>query len=168
MKFREIKRKLGSSLTGEQKILALFGLLAVCVGIVVTGVWGMETAKEVREIKKPEAGGEPVQERLFIEAGQEGARSYVVEVPARLYGAAEAKRLLEKGREELDRRLLGENDSPDHVISGLYLAAEAADGRVAVEWSIDHPEYLSYGGVPAEDLPPEGVPVRLEARLSCQ
>ena len=168
MKFREIKRKLGSSLTGEQRILALFGLLAVGVGIVVTGVWGMETAKEVRAIKKPEAGGEPVQERLFIEAGQEGARSYVVEVPARLYGAAEAKRLLEKGREELDRRLLGENDSPDHVISGLYLAAEAADGRVAVEWSIDHPEYLSYDGVPAEDLPPEGVPVRLDARQSCQ
>lgn len=152
----------------EQRLLIIFGLLSLGTGAVVTWAVGKGAAKEIRVLEKPEAGTDPVQEKLFIESGQGEVQSYLVEVPARLYTSGEAEDLLSGGRAELDRRLLGENGSPDHVTEKLCLPAEAADGRVAVEWNIDHPEYLQYDGAPAADIPIEGVSVRLEARLTCQ
>ena len=168
MKYKEIKRKIGNSLTENQRLLAFFGLLAISTGAAITWAAGKGAVEEVSELEKPEANRESVQERLFVGTDQEEAQSYIVEVPARQYTSAEVERLLEEGRNELDRQLLGENDSSDLVTEKLWLATETADGRVAVEWSIDHPEYLRYDGTPAEDIPAEGVLVRLEARLTCQ
>lgn len=168
MKCRKIKETVRCALAGESGILILSGVLALGVGVAVTGVVGAGTPEEIRELKKPEAGTEPVQEPLFIKGSRETAQSYTVEVPARLYTSEETEKLLEEGRTELDRQLLGENDSADHVTRALCLPAQAAEGRVAVAWTIDHPEYLQYDGAPAEDIPPEGVSVRLEARLTCQ
>lgn len=168
MKFKEMKRKAGRRLTGEQKILAVCGILAVGTGAVVTWISGQGRPEEIRELRKPKAGGEAVQEQLLIERDPETVQSYTVEVPARLYTSDEAARLLEECRAELDRRLLGENGSAEHVTKKLCLPTEAAEGRVTVEWTVDHPEYLTYDGMPMEDIPPEGVAVRLEARLACQ
>lgn len=155
-------------MTEEQKILVICGILAVGTGAVATWAAGRGKPEEIRELKKPEAGAEAVQEQLLIERDQKTVQSYTVEVPARLYASGEAVRLLEECRTELDRQLLGENGSAEHVTKKLCLPTEAAGGRVSVEWAIDHPEYLTYDGMPAGDIPSEGVAVRLEARLACQ
>ena len=168
MKFEVIKKKAGNFLTGDAGILAVFSLLALGAGTAFTLVAKLEAVEAVKEIKKPEAGTEAVQEQLRIECDGEFADSYTVEVPARLYEIREAKALLEKARADLDRQILGENTSAEYVTENLWLPTGAAEGKIVVDWSTDRPEYLHYDGTLEETIPREGVPVWLEARMTCQ
>lgn len=58
----------------------------------------------------------------------------------------EAKKLLEKAKEEIDATFLGENKALEQVMSDVILQDAYQDGMVAAEWSFDDYTYIGTDG----------------------
>ena len=79
----------------------------------------------------------------------------------------EAKKLLEKAREEIDATFLGENKALEQVMSDVILQDAYQDGMVAAEWSFDDYTYIGTDGVIKENELDEPELVEATAVLTC-
>ncbi|MEE0106521.1 MAG: type II secretion system F family protein [Lachnospiraceae bacterium] len=79
----------------------------------------------------------------------------------------EAKKLLEKAKEEIDATFLGENKALEQVMSDVILQDAYQDGMVAAEWSFDDYTYIGTDGVIKENELDEPELVEATAVLTC-
>lgn len=91
-----------------------------------------------------------------------------IEVPvsARMRSKEEVKEMFQEQKRRLEELILGENESLDEVRSRLDLIGEIPDTGIAVSWTTDNYEVLdSLGNISSEDIPKEGVAVKLTALM---
>lgn len=144
-------------------LLAAVTLIGVAGTLVVC--W-MEN-RPVQQIRRPENGQEAIEEKLLADDGEKKI-PVTVRVSAQEKSDKEVATLLAAAKKELADGLKGDNDSLSHVTEPLSMPSSAQAGQVAVSWSCDQPEYVSYDGTLGEEIPAEGVTVQLEAALQCQ
>lgn len=154
----------------KRKLLCYYALLLTVVAVI--GGLGTLAAhraqtRPVQKIRRPENGQEAREEQLLVDDGEQRI-PVTVRVSAREKTEDEVNMLLAAAQTELAEGLPGENASLASVTKPLFMPASAQDGQVAVSWSCDQPEYVSYDGTLGEEIPADGVVVWLEATLQCQ
>ena len=103
--------------------------------------------------------------QLVAEIGDE-SKEMEVNVSGQAYGRAELEIVFERGIEELEQLILGENESLDMVTHDLKFAESLLDRKIKVEWSLENYEYMNHRGRRLEEnIPGEGVIIEIEAIL---
>ena len=100
---------------------------------------------------------------------QDGNKKVPVKIPVRerKYGEEEARELFHKIQPELIKQMLGENESLEEVRENLNLKGSLGDYGLRIIWESDDPQVIdSFGIIHNEDLPEEGKPVWLRARVT--
>ncbi len=98
---------------------------------------------------------------------QLGEKRYPVgmEVPGHLRTAEERRQLLEEQAAVLDPVILGDNDSPDHIVRNLSLPVSFEESGITAVWSSDRPEWLGWDGTLSGTVPAEGGRVTVKGTL---
>ena len=101
---------------------------------------------------------------------EDGTKGEVdLKVSGRLYTAEEAQKRLLKAEQELEARILGENESADRVMYPLVFPEALEDLSVTVQWFSDRPEIVNaQGQISEEYMEEEGTLVEIKAVLTCQ
>ncbi len=98
-----------------------------------------------------------------------GSKKVPVKIPVRerRYGEEEARELFQKIRPELTAQMLGENESLEEVRKNLNLKNSLGDYGLRIIWESDNPQIIdSFGILYNENIPEEGEPVWLKARVT--
>ena len=148
--------------------------LSICSMIVVIGVifsialWikdGIETEIVDNSIERNLYGDGSKKVSLIAEDGDE---EYCIslDIEEKSYTDEELMQMIETALPDLERSILGENESIDKVAYDLRLVKSVDGYPFDVEWRIDE-EYLDYEGHLVKDRLDAPVPVELTAVISC-
>ena len=149
--------------------------MAIAVGMLMIGgcvVLALDYARSMTELDgKVVRGvyGAGASIRKFdVKAGDFGERIEVeVEVRERAYTEEETQAMFRRVTDQLEIRILGENESLDRVESDLNLVTELEGEPVDISWELDRYDLLNVKGeVQEEAVPEEGVLVTLTAILT--
>ena len=149
--------------------------MAIAVGMLMIGgcvVLALDYARSMTELDgKVVRGvyGAGASIRQFdVKAGDFGERIEVeVEVRERAYTEEETQAMFRRVTDQLEIRILGENESLDRVESDLNLVTELEGEPVDISWELDRYDLLNVKGeVQEEAVPEEGVLVTLTAILT--
>lgn len=92
---------------------------------------------------------------------------FQIQVEERAYVGDEIQELFQKVSEELDKVILGDNKSFDHIEKDLNLVAELEDYPVYIRWELDSYDILDVEGrIQKDDLPLSGTPVGFRGTVS--
>lgn len=109
------------------------------------------------------------EETLDVEAGDNERASVTVEVSPQDYTQEELQSLFRRCTKKLDRLILGENESADHVESDLNLLTAIPDTPVEVRWELSRYDVMTVTGELQEGaLQEEGTLVELTGILSLE
>lgn len=109
-------------------------------------------------------GGAAQEVPVKVTVDEKEEHELVLKVRERLYGEEQLKKLYEDARQELEKAILGENESLEHVETDLSLVTELSGYPFRIEW-----ESQDYGLINAEgklqdaEIPKEGKQVGLHA-----
>ena len=148
--------------------------LSICSMIVVIGVifsialWikdGIETEIVDNSIERNLYGDGSKKVSLIAEDGDE---EYCIslDIEEKSYTDEELMQMIETALPDLERSILGENESIDKVAYDLRLVKSVDGYPFDVEWRVDE-EYLDYEGHLVKDRLDAPVPVELTAVISC-
>lgn len=148
--------------------------LSICIMIVVIGVtfsialWikdGIETEIVDNSIERNLYGDGAKKVSLIAEDGDE---EYCIslDIEEKSYTDEELMQMIETALPDLERSILGENESADRVAYDLRLVKRIEGYPLDVEWRVDE-EYLDYEGHLVKDRLDAPVPVELTAVISC-
>ncbi len=143
--------------------------LSVAIGflLLVVGIYSHQQKEEVYSLKRKEAGGGSYTEEMLVEEEAGRKEQISVEVQEKRLSDEEIKSLFEKTGEELEKQILGDNDSADRIEYALSLPSEAADGLIELEWSFDNYQVLNPdGSIREENTREEGTPVEIRAKMT--
>lgn len=142
-------------------------LTGLALYLAAEAVSGAGRELEDRTLSKKEWGQGEARYSLWVEGeGTEGFRMEVA-VPEKKMSGVQGEELLEDMLTLLCDRIRGNNESLMEVREDLELTEELPEYGVTVSWNSEKPEFISSTGIIlAEELPEEGMEVRLEARLS--
>ncbi|MDO5425801.1 MAG: hypothetical protein Q4F41_19000 [Eubacteriales bacterium] len=154
--------RVGSALA----VLVWGGLLLGIAGIVNS----LEASSgEKAEIVRPGYGEGALETELEVWIEGESEKTLVpFQVSERKYTDVQAEELLDTLMENLEKEVLGENESLDEVRKSLVFPETLANGTVAVEWLTEPADIVDYMGRITEELPKEGATVRIQGTLTCQ
>lgn len=122
-----------------------------------------DTIKDGYLIRK-EKGEGSYEEELIVSDGTQTQKIQIF-VEAVPYTEEELQQFLESAVLSMDEKILGENESLDHVEYPLNLMTEIEGTPVTVEWNTDQPVYLDWEGAIGEEVPETGVQVHLTGEL---
>lgn len=148
--------------------------LSICSMIVVIGVtfsialWikdGIETEIVDNSIERNLYGDGTKKVSLIAEDGDE---EYCIslDIEEKCYTDEELMQMIETALPDLERSILGENESADRVEYDLRLVKRVEGYPLDVEWRVDE-NYLDYEGHLVKDRIDVPVPVELTAVISC-
>lgn len=148
--------------------------LSICSMIVVIGVtfsialWikdGIETEIVDNSIERNLYGDGTKKVSLIAEDGDE---EYCIslDIEEKCYTDEELMQMIETALPDLERSILGENESADRVEYDLRLVKRIEGYPLDVEWRVDE-NYLDYEGHLVKDRIDVPVPVELTAVISC-
>jgi len=120
-------------------------------GGIERNAYGEGTKKQELEIKTDGA------ERQALE----------IEISEQMYPDEKLEAFFQDCISRLEKEMLGENESPDYVVSDLNLVSSLKDEPVEIDWKLDSYEVMNiYGKIQEENTVPEGTMVHLEAVLT--
>lgn len=113
-------------------------------------------------------GGDVQQYPLYVDGILEEPVPLTVEVDAKRFTEAEAKRVFAQLMDGMEDRIRGENPSLSEVRKSLTLPTWLSEYGVRLRWSASNPEILdSFGQVQNEDLDtPDGIGVSLSLQMT--
>ncbi|MGI6010148.1 MAG: type II secretion system F family protein [Ruminococcus sp.] len=151
-------------ITGAVLILMAGNVL----GTVVTVAEMTERRDGVTEVEKEPAEGQ--EQTVILEAEKEdGSRQEVhFTIPGTEYSKEEIQKWFREGKEKLEKIILGENQSLDHVNSNLNLVNTIPDLPIEIGWGSSDPQLLDWEGRLGENIPAEGTAVTLYVAFTCQ
>ena len=154
----------------KRKLLWYYGMVtAISAVVFLAGSLVVHRLQDrpIQRLLRPESGQEAREETLVADDGEKKT-PVTVSVAARERTEEELETLFAEAMKEIEQKLKGDNESLSCVRKALYMPASLQNGQVAVSWSCDQPEYVSYDGTLGENIPKNGVTVCLEASLECQ
>lgn len=164
-------KKLSSFLKKDRLYIRLVILLAA-TGLCFTCIYFYDNERKI----DTDENGQKILERkedgevssYDLEVNINGVKREIeVPVSARQYTEEEVEEMFEKSKGELEEIILGENKSLDEVRSSLNLIAEIPDTGISVSWTTDDHDVLDgQGNICKENVPEEGVLIKLTAVLS--
>lgn len=144
-----------------------FFLLVNTISVIVFIWTGQERPVKDGKLGRSPKGSGSRSETVF--ASVEGVCENVpvqVRVDDQAYTREEVEEILSQESERLEQRILGENQTVDHVTSDLNLVSSISDYPITVQWSADSYEYMSIDGSLRENIPKAGTAVHLKAVLT--
>ncbi|WP_312503530.1 immunoglobulin-like domain-containing protein [Lacrimispora sp.] len=155
--------------TRVQAACAVSGI-ALYVAMKLVFAAGGQVVSEGGGLKRAKPGqGETTYDILVSGLDREnGNRKILMKIPVRerQYGAEEARELFQRIQPELIKQMLGENESMEEVRGNLNLKNSLEDHGLRISWESDNPQVIdSFGIVHNEEVPEEGEPVWLRARM---
>ncbi len=154
---------LGKKLDRKAGLVILLGNL---LGLFLTLPASLSGEEPVTELERK--AGETQEIHLQAEDDSGRKEEITLEIPELQYTPLEARELLQEKLQELDRLILGENDSLGEVRKDLFLPRSFQDSPVTIRWSTSRPGLLSSSGALGQEIPREGAEVELEGKLSLQ
>lgn len=148
--------------------MILIGALIVGIGMLITD--NRAAVLPVTKIRRNTYGeGEKTELfRIWI-GGKEQEEALEVTVGERQYTEEELGQVFQDAAEKLEKEILGENDSFDHVDRDLNLVTEVEGEPIRVEWELSRYDVMnSFGQLKEEELAknPSGVLVTMRACLT--
>lgn len=90
-----------------------------------------------------------------------------IPIDAREYTFDEAMSIFSSYRDELDKFVLGDNESFLKVRTPLNFPSSIGNEHIAISWHIDRPDIINYSGQPiSENISPDGSETEIIATLS--
>lgn len=147
----------------KKKIFAVVLFLFLVIVLKEAFTSGIEDGKILRN----EPGGGERQETLEAEVN-DSKYEIEVEVGERQYTKKEAKKLIQKAKQEIDETFGGKNRSLDYVDSPVVMKEAYQDGKVEAEWSLEPYDVIdAEGNFVENELSEDGELVEAEIFLTC-
>lgn len=146
-------------------MFCLGGGILLITGILIPEkiIW-MDTAV----IRRPEYGEGDLETEFSARVEGKDPVFVPILIQERSYTEEEREAIFEEVLGELEKTILGENESFDQIRTDLNLPAEFWDGKVTAEWEIEPLCYLDYEGHFVEEPPLKGKEVMLRVKLCLQ
>ena len=145
----------------------------IAAGVFVLGsvllIWDYHVSnhEHVDEIARNGFGKGKRTEELRVEAEERILGDIPIEVTEQIYEGQEITQILKQAADKMDRLILGENKSLDHVDRNLNLITAIPEKPIDVTWKLDRYDVMNiYGQLREEKLISEGVQVQLSAVLT--
>lgn len=125
--------------------------------------------KSVSEYVERRNPGEGTQEKEYILNAGDLLKEYPWNIKAeeKRYSKKAKKEVLKKAQEELEKRILGTNESLEEINKDLFLPETLQNGVVKVTYSFSD-YYIFYPDGTIRDLPGEEKVVTISAEMECQ
>ena len=155
--------------TGRLSRILFFCLLAGSLAAAVSLLSDLTAGTRQQITELPKNGGLlQGSVPLTVETDDGVSEQVEIRVPEAKLSPEELQGILEEKAAELEEGILGKNDSLQKVEWDLELPESFADSPVAVVWSSDRPEILSWEGKIGTAAVPGGSAVTLRASLSLE
>lgn len=106
-------------------------------------------------------------EELEVLTGQKGRQKIEVQVSEQAYSGEELKSMFQRCIAQMDKLILGNNKSLDHIESNMNLITKIEGVPVEISWELDRYDVMNvYGEIQEEELAKEGTLVTLKGVLT--
>ena len=106
-------------------------------------------------------------EELEVTAGEGEREKIEVQVSEQAYSGEELKSMFQRCIVQMDKLILGNNRSLDHIESDMYLPAKIEGVPIEISWELDRYDVMNvYGEIQDEGLAKEGTLVALKGVLT--
>ena len=124
---------------------------------------------EVQSIKKNNYGEGDRKETFEVEVEDQFSKDLVeIKVPERQYTQKETKQILKEVMDQIEKIVLGENQSADHIEYDLNFVQEISGYPVMVTWESNKEHIIdSTGKIQEKELTEQGTLVEIKGTLSC-
>ena len=147
--------------------------LAVCMGAILITLLDMGVIGKDRSIQtvKRAPAGEGSRKETFVvrRKGGKEKRKVQVMVEEKSLTKKEARAAVKKAVKALDKEVLGDNTSFDHVDRDLNFPPCLSKSPVRIEWSVEPGDLVDYKGkIAYEKVSDSGSLLHIRAQVSCQ
>ena len=150
------------------------GILAAVTIVCAVGLYVSDNSGSVKinekgeSVLKREQGEKETIHEMKVRIGEsEKDRKIEIPVSGRKYDSEEIRKLFTDAGKELEKLILGKNESLDDVRYDLELVTEMPGTGIRVEWETDNYDVIDIqGNLGKDELSDSGTQVRLTARLS--
>ncbi len=109
-------------------------------------------------------GGSGREIPVRVSVGGEGEHEMVLKVGERLYGHSQLKAMYEKALPELEKVILGENASLEHIEEDMFLVSELPGYPFQIKWESGNYKLIdAEGKLQDAEIPAEGMEAELNA-----
>lgn len=150
--------------------LLLFVVTTVAAAAETVGRMNTKESGNLR-LERPEYGGSRKEEKVEMQIEGEDAEDISIQVFPRIYSAKEIEKLREQITANLEKVILGNNDSPDHVEEDLYLPDQMDGFPFSILWELSRYDVVDMTGrlnpeaIMKEDPDGEGIIVSVTGLL---
>ena len=145
--------------------IAIVGLLIA----LVVGIWEYQvTHRPITSISRGEVGTTEHQETLTAKIKDGETLDVTLQVPEQVYTAEESQKMFRGIKEQLNKDILGENQSFSKIQRDMVLPRGLAQWPARIEWSSDRPMVINWEGEIGENINGNGEDVRLNAEIVYQ
>lgn len=147
-------------------------LMVLTVGVFLSGISyavyaGSTGTVEQQLLKRPGYGEGDRQEELEVEIDGEEVQQLEITVQERRYTEKEKEQLLEAAVEELEEKLIGDNETLDEVREDLVFPESFVNGAVTASWVTIPYGVIDENGMIVNVEQEDGVLVEIQATLLC-
>ena len=138
-------------------------------GILLTGADAVRSVKQLQPaIERNDYGKGSKTEVLDVKVGDAKKKIRTdIEVSERRYTTEEIQELFGRTIRRMDRLILNENQTPDHVETDLNLITEIPGEPVTVSWELDRYDVMNVKGeIQEKNIAEKGTLVKLNAVLT--
>ena len=143
-------------------ILLVGSILALCIHITAMR---KDATQPVTEIHRTEKGEGKQSLELQVAVAEEEEELLRLEIGAQSYDNEELDELETAMWRQLERGILGNNESPDTVTEDLYFPERVEGYPFFLEWSNDAPKLLGRDGALGEEIPKQGVLTEVRVKI---
>lgn len=146
-------------------------VIAVCaVTLAMSGLLFFKeiTTSRIYEIERNTYGGGSKKEQYEVTVGNEAEETIDLEVMEREYTDEEIRKVFKNTMDQLEKIILDENKSADHVEYDLNLITKMPEQPIEISWQSDRSDIVnSLGKIQEENLTGKGDLVELKGYLTC-
>lgn len=146
-------------------------VIAVCaVTLAMSGLVFFKeiTTSRIYEIERNTYGGGSKKEQYEVTVGNEAEETIDLEVMEREYTDEEIRKVFKNTMDQLEKIILDENKSADHVEYDLNLITKMPEQPIEISWQSDRSDIVnSLGKIQEENLTGKGDLVELKGYLTC-
>lgn len=145
-------------------------LILLSGNITALTVAGVEYWKAQTPQTKLEKGDYDVPYEQTMKVQEEGKEEHIITIPipGKTYSEQELDEMFTKTLKEMAQYILGANDSLWEIRENMDLVTMIKGTPIQVTWSTEQPNYLDWEGRLGNDIPENGVKVKLQGSLFCQ
>lgn len=156
----------GHDITNKKALAVIFA--AIVLGVVLLIMDYFDTQKNFNgTLTRNETGNGSYSQRLLFEAGEYASDIEITVNDIRIT-KEQAGRLFIEAKQEIEKTCLGENISPDHIVTDLKFSESYANGLVEARWQLDNYEVINTDGTIVEEkTSSEGNLVNAIVYLNC-